>query len=68
MKSNWKAKALIIGGLIGALAGIGATFIMVRRSDEPPEMCATDGIKLGLLLLGLVRQVGELGGQKEIER
>ncbi len=68
MKSNWKAKALIIGGLIGALAGLGATFIMVRRSDEPPEMGATDGIKLGLLLLGLVRQVGELGGQKEIER
>lgn len=68
MKSNWKVKALIIGGLIGALAGLGATFIMVRRSDEPPEMGATDGIKLGLLLLGLVRQVGELGGQKEIER
>lgn len=68
MKSNWKAKALIIGGLIGALAGLGAAFIMVRRSDEPPEMGATDGIKLGLLLLGLVRQVGELGGQKEIER
>ena len=68
MKSNWKAKALIIGGLIGALAGLGATFIMVRRSNEPPEMGATDGIKLGLLLLGLVRQVGELGGQKEIER
>ena len=68
MKSNWKTKALIIGGLIGALAGLGATFIMVRRSDEPPEMGATDGINLGLLLLGLVRQVGELGGQKEIER
>ena len=68
MKSNWKAKALIIGGLICALAGPGATFIMVRRSDEPPEMGATDGIKLGLLLLGFVRQVGELGGQKEIER
>ena len=68
MKSNWKTKALIIGGLIGALAGLGATFIMVRRSDEPPEMGATDGIKLGLLLLCLVRQGGELGGQTEIGR
>jgi len=67
MKSNWKAKALIIGGLIGALAGLGATYIMVHRSDEPPEMGPTDGIKLGLLLLGLVRQVGDLGSQKEIE-
>ncbi len=67
MNSNWKAKALIIGGLIGALAGLGATYIMVQRSDEPPEMGATDGIKLGLLLLGLVRQVGDLGSKKEIE-
>ena len=67
MNSNWKAKVLIIGGLVGALTGLGATYIMVKRSDEPPEMRATDGIKLGLLLLGLVRQVGDLGGQKEIE-
>ena len=67
MNSNWKAKALIIGGLVGALTGLGATYIMVQRADEPPEMRATDGIKLGLLLLGLVRQVGDLGGKKEIE-
>lgn len=67
MDSNWKARALIIGGLVGALTGLGATYIMVQRSDEPPEMGAADGLKLGLLLLGLVRQVGDLGGQKEIE-
>jgi hypothetical protein len=67
MNSNWKAKALIIGGLVGALTGLGATYIMVQRSEDPPEMGATDGLKLGLLLLGLVRQVGDLGSQKEIE-
>ncbi len=67
MNSNWKAKALIIGGLVGALTGLGATYIMVQRSEDPPEMGAADGLKLGLLLLGLVRQVGDLGGQKEIE-
>ncbi len=67
MNSNWKAKALIIGGLVGALTGLGATYIMVQRSEHPPEMGATDGLKLGLLLLGLVRQVGDLGSQKEIE-
>jgi hypothetical protein len=67
MNSNWKAKALIIGGLVGALTGLGATYIMVQRSEGPPEMGAADGLKLGLLLLGLVRQVGDLGSQKEIE-
>ena len=67
MNSNWKAKALIIGGLVGAFTGLGATYIMVQRSEQPPEMGASDGIKLGLLLLGLVRAVGDLGSPKEIE-
>lgn len=67
MNSNWKVKALIIGGLVGALTGLGATYVMVQRSEEPPEMGATDGVKLGLLLLGLVRAVGDLGGKKEAE-
>lgn len=67
MNSNWKAKALIIGGLVGALTGLGAAYIMVQRSEEPPEVGPTDGIKLGLLLLGLVRAVGDLGSQREPE-
>ncbi|MFQ5942584.1 MAG: hypothetical protein ACE5JF_03415 [Anaerolineales bacterium] len=64
---NWKAKALIVGGLVGALTGLGASYIMIQRSDEPPKMGPTDGIKLGLLLLGLVRAVGDLGDRQEIE-
>jgi len=67
MNSSWKAKALIIGSLVGALTGLGATYVMVQRSEEPPEVGPTDGVKLGLLLLGLVRTVGDLGTQREIE-
>ena len=67
MNSNWKTKALIIGGLVGALTGLGATYVMVQRSEEPPEVGPTDGVKLGLLLLGLVRAVGDLGGRREKE-
>ncbi len=67
MNSSWKAKALIIGSLVGALTGLGATYVMVQRSEEPPEVGPTDGVKLGLLLLGLVRAVGDLGSQREIE-
>lgn len=65
--SNWKIKALLIGGLVGALTGLGATYVMVQRSEEPPEVGPADGVKLGLLLLGLVRAVGDLGTPKEIE-
>ena len=67
MNSSWKAKALIIGSLVGALTGLGATYVMVQRSEEPPEVGPTDGVKLGLLLLGVVRAGGDLGGQREIE-
>lgn len=67
MNSNWRAKALIIGGAVGALTGLGAAYLMIQRADEPPKVGATDGVKLGLLILGLVRQVGELGSREEVE-
>jgi len=67
--SGWKGKVLIVGGLIGALTGLGAAYLIISKSqehDEPPRIGAGDGVRLGLLLLGLVRQIGELGaGQEE---
>jgi hypothetical protein len=67
--SGWKAKVLLIGGLVGALTGLGAAYVIISKSqehDEPPKIGAGDGVRLGLLLLGLVRQIGELGaGQEE---
>lgn len=69
MDSGWKAKVLLIGGLVGALTGLGAAYVIISKSqehDEPPKIGAGDGVRLGLLLLGLVRQIGELGaGQEE---
>ena len=69
MDSGWKGKVLLIGGLIGAFTGLGAAYLIISKSqehDEPPKIRAGDGVRLGLLLLGLVRQIGELGaGQEE---
>ena len=69
MDSGWKAKVLLMGGLVGALTGLGAAYVIISKSqnhDEPPKIGAGDGVRLGLLLLGLVRQIGELGaGQEE---
>ncbi|HLF36457.1 MAG TPA: hypothetical protein VI520_00835 [Anaerolineales bacterium] len=69
MDSGWKGKVLLIGGLIGAFTGLGAAYLIISKSqehDEPPKIGAGDGVRLGLLLLGLVRQIGELGaGQEE---
>ncbi len=69
MDSGWKGKVLLIGGLVGALTGLGAAYLIISKSqehDEPPRIGAGDGLRLALLLLGLVRQIGELGaGQEE---
>lgn len=69
MNSSWKGQVLLAGGLIGALTGLGAAYLIISKSqdrDEPPRIGAGDGLRLALLLLGLVRQIGELGaGQEE---
>jgi hypothetical protein len=64
---NWKTKVMIAGAIIGALAGAGAAFIYTQRAQDPyhkPEFTSGDGVKLGLLLLGLLRQVSSLGDDK----
>jgi hypothetical protein len=61
---NWKTKTLLAGALLGALVGAGAAYLLVQRADrEEGEMRFTpgEGVKLGLLVFGLLRQVALLG-------
>lgn len=61
---NWKAQTLVAGAVIGALAGVGAAYLLVKRAednDEPPQLSAREGVSLGLMVLGLLRQVAQLG-------
>jgi hypothetical protein len=64
MQDNWKTKALLIGAGVGLVAGLGAAYMLVQRAEKEggrPEMSAGEGVKLGLLVLGLLRQVAQLG-------
>jgi hypothetical protein len=62
------AGVLAAGGVIGALAGAGAAYLLLqardaraRRTDEAvPLLTAESAIKLGVLLFGLFRQVVEI--------
>jgi hypothetical protein len=61
---NWKVKTLLLGGLIGTLTGLGAAYLLIRqaeRAGEMPKLGAREGAKLGVGLLSILRQLGELG-------
>jgi hypothetical protein len=67
-EDSWKPKALLIGALIGALTGLAGAFLLVRRSEAKgtkPELEAGEGLRIGLLVMGLLRQVALLGEGKE---
>jgi hypothetical protein len=66
MDSNesWKSRTIVIGIALGALAGLGAAYMLVQRAEregKSPEMTPGEGVKLGLLVLGALRQIAQLG-------
>jgi hypothetical protein len=61
---SWKIKTLAGGALIGAIAGLAGAFLLTRRAeknDTSVVVTPTDGIKIGLLVFGLLRAIGKLG-------
>ncbi|MBN2387418.1 MAG: hypothetical protein JXB85_10385 [Anaerolineales bacterium] len=62
--NSWKVKALVIGGLIGAVTGVGTAYLLSQRAEQKGERLSIGtgrGVKLGVLLIGLLRQVLSLG-------
>ena len=62
-KSN-KSQVLIGGALIGAFTGLLAAMLLSKRaekSERDAPLTATEGIKLGLLVFGLLRAISALG-------
>jgi hypothetical protein len=62
--TQWKSKVLLLGGVIGALLGVGTTYLLVQQSErrgEPLKLGTGEGLRLGMLVLGMIRQVSSLG-------
>ncbi len=59
---NWKPKALLIGGVVGAAVGVAAAYLLVQRSKEDgaPKVSVGEGVKLGVLVFGLLRSITNL--------
>ena len=64
LDSTWTTKVLGIGAAIGALTGLAAAYLLVQQTKKKgvfPEIDAGEGIRLALLLFGLLRSVATLG-------
>lgn len=69
--ANLKGKVLLIGGVLGALTGVSIAYMLLQRSDQEGKeirLSTGEGVRLGLLVLGLLRQVSELGGSGDESR
>ncbi len=64
LDTSWSGQVLAIGAVVGALTGLGAAYLLIQRAkrrNEIPNLNASEGIKLGVIVFGLLRQVALLG-------
>jgi hypothetical protein len=61
---SWKTRALLVGTVVGALIGAAGAYLLVQRAEaeqRPVPVTPGDGVKVGITVLGLLRQVMSLG-------
>lgn len=62
-----KNRTLLLGALAGAMTGLIAAMLLNRRAEqEGTELTLTtgDGMKLGVMVIGLLRAISSLGEEK----
>ena len=62
-----KGRTLLFGTLIGAATGLVAAMLLNRRADKTEgetAITAGEGLKLGVMVLGLLRAIGSLADDK----
>ncbi len=61
---SWKTTALLTGGILGALVGVGAAFLLIKRAEQkgaPLTITPNKGVQLGVMIAGLLRSILSLG-------
>jgi gas vesicle protein len=59
-----RTNTLLMGALIGASAGLVAAMLLNRRAEREERdtaLTAGEGLKLGILVFGLLRAIASLG-------
>jgi hypothetical protein len=66
-----KTKTLIIGAVAGAALGLAGAFLLNRRAQETGTdvtVSAGEGMRLGVMIVGLLRAVADLGEDKDLKK
>ena len=64
ISKDWKTNTLIVGAMLGLLSGLLASFLLVRRAEKSGKeltLSSGEGFRLGMLVLGLLREIASLG-------
>jgi gas vesicle protein len=59
-----KSRTILFGALIGAFTGLIAAVLLTRRAEKNERetaITAGEGLKLGVLVFGLLRAIASLG-------
>ncbi len=62
--NSWKTKILIVGILAGALTGLGAAYLYIKKTEElseRPRLTSGEGVKIGLSVVGLLKMITDMG-------
>lgn len=62
-----KGRTLFLGTLIGAFTGLIAAMLLTRRAERDERVTAIttgDGLKIGVLVFGLLRAIASLSDEK----
>jgi hypothetical protein len=66
-----KTKTLIIGAVAGAALGLAGAFLLTRRAEETGTeitVNAGEGMRLGVMIVGLLRAIADLGENKDSKK
>ncbi|HEX9597434.1 MAG TPA: hypothetical protein VF982_11190 [Anaerolineales bacterium] len=62
-------QVLIISAIVGAVVGVAAGMTLLKRAEtdaeERPMLTAAEGMSLGMLVVGLLRQIANIGAEKK---
>lgn len=61
-------RVLLFGALLGAATGVVAAMMLQRRAQQTGDeitLTTSDGIQIGVLVMGLIRAVAALGEKEE---